>query len=62
MPTTDTARHKQPSKIAGTPVHAISDELIVKGQPWVTLMPTDEDDDRVWEWCPATGEILEMDL
>lgn len=55
-------KREQPSEIDGTPVHAIRDELTVNGRPWVTLMPTGEDDDRVWEWCPETGEILEMDL
>lgn len=54
---------KPPTHIGSTEVIVASREpMEVKGGLWVTLVPTefDEDDDRLWEFDIRSGRLLKM--
>lgn len=48
-----------PRHVDGTPVTPSGEPLISRGVTWVTLVPDDDDDDRLWEWSPTTGRIIQ---
>jgi hypothetical protein len=55
--------HKCPKNINGIRVKDASpyyNPVEVNGQVWVTLVPEDEDLERIWEFCPATGQTMDM--
>jgi hypothetical protein len=41
----------------GVPVLFVSEALFVEGRFWHTLQ--ERGGDRVWEWCPQTGEVIQ---
>jgi hypothetical protein len=51
-------RVSPPTFIDGALVEQCGDAMTVCGQVWVTMRAVDEIDDRLWEWCANTGEIL----
>jgi hypothetical protein len=48
-----------PSHVQGVAVEAIGEPMVLRGVTWITLVPVDDDDDRLWEWCPSTGRIVQ---
>lgn len=51
---------KPPSHVNGTLVRASESEpLLAQGQHWITLVPEDESDERLWEWSRETGRIIQ---
>jgi hypothetical protein len=60
MTTTDPrTAHKLPTSIGGTRVEPAGDPLTVRGEEWLTLIPSDEDDERIWEFSLTTGRLLQ---
>ena len=52
--------YQPPSEVYGTAVSACLDGgTLVRGRLWVTLVPDDDDDTRLWEWCTDTGQLLQ---
>jgi len=47
-----------PDVVFGIPVYQSGDPLEIRGGLWVTLVPEDEDDDRLWEYDLKTGTCL----
>lgn len=53
--------HKPPTAVGGTPVTAWTDRPLKSGgEVWVTLVPDEEDDERLWEWSLTTGRLIEV--
>lgn len=50
---------KVPNAISGVPVEQSGKPLEVKGQRWVTLIPVDDYDERIWEFCLDSGRIIQ---
>jgi hypothetical protein len=48
-----------PTHIGGTEVEVAGRVLKIKGRTWRNLIPTDETDLRVWEWCQETGHTIQ---
>jgi hypothetical protein len=55
---TKTKTHKPPSEVYGTPVYQSGDPLEVNGESWVTLVPEDDKDERIWEFSVTTGRLM----
>jgi len=49
-----------PSRIGDTPVVKTGKPMKAKGEIWVTLIPEDESDERIWEYSITTGRVLQM--
>ena len=49
-----------PRRIAGVLVEVHGDQIMeLKGERWVTLIPKDEYDDRIWEFSLTSGRIIQ---
>jgi hypothetical protein len=49
-----------PTKINGVKVLPLTgSEQEFKGETWITLIPTDEEDVRIWEFSRTTGRIIQ---
>jgi hypothetical protein len=49
-----------PAKIGGTPVRPIQgSEVYYNEQTWITLIPSEGEDSRVWEFSLTTGRIIQ---
>ncbi len=53
-----TTEHKPPTDITGTPVEVVGRATTLGGETWVTLVPTDDADPRMWEWSTTTGRLV----
>jgi len=52
--------HTPPTEINGVPVTRISkSETHYHGQIWVTLIPSEDEDSRIWEFSLTTGKIIQ---
>ena len=47
-----------PSEIAGIPVEANGEPMLLHGETWITMIPVNADDDRLWEYSLTTGRIV----
>lgn len=55
----DDTHFKPPAEVDGAPVEAhLDDTLETLGEVWVTLVPEDEHDERLWEFSLTTGRII----
>lgn len=54
-------QHTPPSEWRGTPVYVCGDPLTVRGESWVTLVPEDASDERLWEFSLTTGRTIQVD-
>lgn len=52
------AEKQPPDTVDGTPVEASGEPLATSGGRWVTLVPTDYDDERLWEFDVDSGRIV----
>lgn len=52
--------HLIPHQVDGTPVFRRDTIVEIGGQRWVTLIPEDGGDDRLWEFSLTTGRVLRM--
>ena len=50
---------KLPVKINGVKVRESSTPLEYNGGLWHTMVPIDNEDNRVWEWDKKTGRIIQ---
>lgn len=51
--------HAPPAYIHGAKIIILKDsQREYKGELWVTLLPEDEADDRIWEFSLTTGWLL----
>ncbi len=48
-----------PVTINGVRVEQQGDVLTVRGEEWLTLVPEDDNDERVWEYSLTTGRIMQ---
>lgn len=49
-----------PEKIKGVPVRAIpGTETEYNNQTWITLIPSEGEDSRIWEFSLTTGKIVQ---
>lgn len=49
-----------PETIEGVKVHAIpGSEVHYMGQVWVTMIPSEGEDSRIWEFSLTTGRIFQ---
>ena len=55
---TATKEKKPPAEILGTPVYQSGKGLVLQGETWVTLVPEDDYDDRIWEFSLSTGRLI----
>lgn len=53
------AAHTPPKEWRGTAVWVCGDPLTVNGEDWVTLVPEDTDDERLWEFSLTTGRTIQ---
>lgn len=60
-PETKEPFYKQPpTKIGKTRVDYLEASLTTfRDKYWVTLIPLDENDDRIWEFCLYDGKIIQ---
>lgn len=49
---------KAPKTISGVPVFQSGDPMKTHGEAWVTMVPEDDNDGRLWEFSLTTGRIL----
>ncbi len=49
-----------PDNVQGTPVFKGS-EMVMRGEIWVTLLPEQEADQRIWEYSLTTGKLYLVD-
>lgn len=62
MNTKHTPKHAVPTHIDGVDVHVVGGEpAFIEGRQWMTLAPLDETDERLWEWSPDTGEVIQTE-
>lgn len=55
----DQSRAKFPPSIIGkTPVVPNGEPIVMCGESWVTLVPEDSEDDRLWEFSVTTGRLI----
>lgn len=49
-----------PSEIDGVQVLQVgSKPVVVRGESWVTLIPYDPEDSRIWEFSLTSGRLLQ---
>lgn len=49
-----------PAEVDGVPVHRVSaSEVTFNGQTWITLIPREGEDSRMWEFSLTTGQIVQ---
>ena len=46
-------------KVCGSPAQVISDPLTARNETFVTVGPTAEDDERLWEFSLTTGRLIQ---
>lgn len=52
--------HMPPEEIRGVPVRAIpGTETEYNNQTWITLIPSEGEDSRIWEFSLTTGKIVQ---
>jgi hypothetical protein len=44
--------------VAGVPVETHGPAIEVRGEQWITLIPKDIDDERLWEFSLTTGRLV----
>jgi len=49
---------KAPCKIGGVHVEPSGDPLLLHGETWLTMVPVDPGDDRIWEYSVTTKRII----
>jgi hypothetical protein len=52
-------KRKPPKEVNGVPVYVSGRPTVFKGQTWLTLVPEDDRDERLWEWAQETGRIVQ---
>ena len=56
----DTSEACPPTEIKGTPIRPIQgSEVEFNGQTWITLIPSEGEDSRIWEFSLTTGKIVQ---
>ena len=51
--------HQPPREIDGTRVeYNVSTKTEFRGQTWITILPSDDTDPRVWEYSLTSGKLL----
>jgi len=50
---------KVPEQIDGEPVCQSGKPLLHRGENWVTLVPEDDDDERIWEFSLTSGRLIQ---
>jgi len=50
---------KIPKEIDGVEVEKVDEPMVVKGEKWVTLVPKNENDFRVWEFSLTSGRVIQ---
>lgn len=50
-----------PEEIDGAQVEVLDPDNVLEfnGERWVTLLPVDESDERLWEFSLTTGRIIQ---
>ena len=48
-----------PTTVAGVAVTHNGEPTLIKGELWVTLIPDDHEDYRVWEFSLKSGRIIQ---
>lgn len=51
---------KIPEYVEGMLVSRVGPVQMVRGEAWVTLLPEDDEDSRIWEYSLTTGRILKI--
>lgn len=53
-------QHQPPAMIDGAPVTRMTNsETEYRGQTWITLIPSEGEDSRIWEFSLTTGKIIQ---
>lgn len=53
-------QHTPPTMVGGCEVYVCGDPLTVNGEAWVTLVPEEAEDERLWEFSLTTGRTIQM--
>lgn len=54
------AAQTPPTEVDGTPVEAwVDNPTTFRGEEWVTLVPEDDHDERLWEFSLTTGRVVQ---
>jgi hypothetical protein len=54
-------KHTPPKVWNGCEVYVCGDPLTINGEDWVTLVPEDSEDERLWEFSLTTGRTIQVD-
>ena len=54
-----TKKHTPPTMVGCCEVYVCGDPLAVQGEEWVTLVPEDSEDERLWEFSLTTGRTVQ---
>ena len=52
-------KHTPFASIGDCEVYVCGDPLTMQGEEWVTLVPEDSEDERLWEFSLTTGRLIQ---